>query len=166
VGGSSYPLVVVGDADRVELEVGGEKLVVEGWPSGLGSPPKQGVSVNGEVVSVTLDSRSDRERSLPPGGAPSAPTAPPGAAASPDRPVETTGPGVAVFPPMPGKVVEVRVKEGDVVTSGQLLLVLEAMKMRNEVPSPSAGRVVELRVSAGTNVRTKEPMLRIVPVQP
>jgi glutaconyl-CoA decarboxylase len=64
---------------------------------------------------------------------------------------------------MPGKVVEVRVKEGETVRSGQVLVVLEAMKMRNEVPSPAAGRVTDLRVSPGSSASAREPMLRIVP---
>jgi glutaconyl-CoA/methylmalonyl-CoA decarboxylase subunit gamma len=87
-----------------------------------------------------------------------APSAPPAAEAAP-----ASGTGVPVVPPMPGKVIEVRVREYDRVKKGDVLLVLEAMKMRNEVTSPANGTVKELRVAAGTNVRAKEPMLYVVP---
>jgi pyruvate carboxylase subunit B len=62
---------------------------------------------------------------------------------------------------MPGKVIELRVKDGDRVEAGTVVLVLEAMKMRNEVTTPVAGTVRGLRVSAGANVRAREPMLYV-----
>jgi len=55
---------------------------------------------------------------------------------------------------MPGKVVAVRVNVGDEVARGQALLVLEAMKMENEVPAPRAGRVVSVGVAPGHTVET------------
>jgi biotin carboxyl carrier protein len=64
---------------------------------------------------------------------------------------------------MPGRVIEVRVKDGDQVRKGDVLLVLEAMKMRNEIVSPVEGVVRGLRVAAGSNARAKEPMLYVVP---
>ena len=56
--------------------------------------------------------------------------------------------------PMPGKVVKVLVKQGDEVKEGQGLVVIEAMKMENELKSPRAGRVKEVRVSEGQAVET------------
>lgn len=53
---------------------------------------------------------------------------------------------------MPGKVVRVLVREGDEVQVGQGLVVVEAMKMENEIASPKAGRVVAVRVEAGRPV--------------
>ena len=55
---------------------------------------------------------------------------------------------------MPGKVVSVKAKIGDPVSRGQGLLVLEAMKMENEVPAPRAGTVTAIEVSAGQTVET------------
>lgn len=60
---------------------------------------------------------------------------------------------------MPGRVLRVLVAPGEQVTQGQPLLVLEAMKMENEVKSPGAGVVKEIRVSAGQTVETGELMV-------
>ncbi|TAK31933.1 MAG: biotin/lipoyl-binding protein [Chloroflexota bacterium] len=53
---------------------------------------------------------------------------------------------------MPGKVIKVNVCEGDAVESGTILMVLEAMKMENEIHAPHAGRVKSLMVTPGSNV--------------
>jgi biotin carboxyl carrier protein len=58
--------------------------------------------------------------------------------------------------PMPGKVVRVLVKPGDDVAAGQGVVVVEAMKMQNEIKSPKTGRVVEIRVSAGATVNANQ----------
>ena len=55
---------------------------------------------------------------------------------------------------MPGKVVSMKAKVGDPVSRGQGLLVLEAMKMENEVPAPRAGTVTAIEVVAGQTVET------------
>jgi biotin carboxyl carrier protein len=63
--------------------------------------------------------------------------------------------------PMPGKVVRVLCAAGDEVTAGQGIVVVEAMKMQNEIKSPKAGRVTEVRVSEGATV-TANQVLAIV----
>jgi biotin carboxyl carrier protein len=67
--------------------------------------------------------------------------------------------------PMPGKVVEVLVAEGDVVTAGQPVLLFEAMKMQNELRSPHDGVVVEVVVSAGQAVEAREPLYSLESAQ-
>ena len=57
-----------------------------------------------------------------------------------------------VTAPMQGTIVKVHVKAGDKVEANQPICVLEAMKMENEVRSPTAGEVVDLRVQAGDTV--------------
>ena len=54
--------------------------------------------------------------------------------------------------PMPGKVVRVLLKPGDEVAAGQGVVVVEAMKMQNEIKSPKAGHVTEIRVTEGATV--------------
>ena len=63
--------------------------------------------------------------------------------------------------PMPGKVVRVMCAAGDEVIEGQGLLVVEAMKMQNEVQAPKAGNVAELRVAEGQTVNAGEILVVI-----
>ena len=69
--------------------------------------------------------------------------------------------GGTLTAPMPGKVVKLLVKEGDTVTEGQTLLILEAMKMQNEYKSPAAGVVIKLHVGEGATVETASPMVEL-----
>jgi methylmalonyl-CoA carboxyltransferase small subunit len=62
---------------------------------------------------------------------------------------------------MPGSVIAVRVSEGDDVEAGQVLVVLEAMKMENNVPAPAAGRVARVLVSAGQQVQRGETLVEL-----
>ena len=63
--------------------------------------------------------------------------------------------------PMPGKVVRVMLAAGDEVESGEAVLVVEAMKMQNEIKSPKAGKVIEIRVVEGATV-TAHQILAVV----
>lgn len=66
-----------------------------------------------------------------------------------------------IKPPMPGKVVEVPVKVGDVVAEGDVIVVLEAMKMQNDLKSPIAGTVTKIHVAEGTNVEATTILVEI-----
>jgi len=67
----------------------------------------------------------------------------------------------SIAAPMPGKVVRLLVAEGDAVTAGQGLLVVEAMKMQNEMKAPQAGRVVSLTAREGATVAAGEVLAAI-----
>jgi biotin carboxyl carrier protein len=71
-----------------------------------------------------------------------------------------------IKPPMPGKVVEVKVKEGQDVAAGDVLVVLEAMKMQNDLKAPMAGKVLRVHVTDGTNVEATTVLLEIEPTLP
>ena len=58
--------------------------------------------------------------------------------------------------PMPGKVARVLLGQGDEVAAGQGVVVVEAMKMQNEIKSPKAGRVIEVRVAEGDTVNANQ----------
>ena len=89
-----------------------------------------------------------------PAPAPKAAPAPAPKAAAPVAAGATT-----VSAPMPGKVLSVNVKAGDAVKSGDVLLILEAMKMQNEIMAPADGTVSDVRVSAGQTVATGDVMI-------
>jgi biotin carboxyl carrier protein len=65
---------------------------------------------------------------------------------------------VKLTAPMPGKVVRVLLKAGDEVAARQGVMVVEAMKMQNEVQSPKAGKVVEIKVAEGQTVNAGEAL--------
>jgi biotin carboxyl carrier protein len=66
-----------------------------------------------------------------------------------------------IYPPMPGKITEVRVKVGDKVKAGDTVLILEAMKMFNELKADSSGKVKEVNVDLGTMVTTADLLVLI-----
>jgi biotin carboxyl carrier protein len=68
---------------------------------------------------------------------------------------------VEVRPPMPGRIVRVVVKPGDAVRPGAPLVVLEAMKMQNEIPAPIGGIVLEVRVKEGDAVAANDVLVRL-----
>ena len=72
------------------------------------------------------------------------------------------GTAAAITAPMPGTVIYVRVSEGDEVEAGQVLVVLEAMKMENTVPAPAAGRVARVLVTPGQQVQRGEVLVELV----
>ena len=64
---------------------------------------------------------------------------------------------------IPGKVVTVEVKEGQTVTEGQVILILEAMKMQNEIQAPVSGTVVSVQCSEGEAIEANVPLVVIEP---
>lgn len=87
--------------------------------------------------------------------APSAPAAAaaPAAAPAPAAPV-AVGAGEPVTSPMPGTILDIRVSQGESVKSGQILIILEAMKMENEIVAPRDGVVNQVVTSKGATVDT------------
>jgi biotin carboxyl carrier protein len=62
--------------------------------------------------------------------------------------------------PLPGTVIEVFVKEGDLIEAGQVVVIIEAMKMKNSIRSTRAGKVAEVLVRAGDTVAHKQALVR------
>ena len=130
---------------------------------------KYQVKVDGKVFEVEVEKVGGGYASLTPGSltaAPAAPVAPaPQAAAPAPAPAAPAAPAPApaaapaaggagdVVAPMPGTVLKVNVDNGDTVASGDVILILEAMKMENEIVAPCAGTVT-LNVKAGETVDT------------
>jgi acetyl/propionyl-CoA carboxylase alpha subunit len=64
--------------------------------------------------------------------------------------------------PMPGMVISIPVEDGQVIQKGDVLAILESMKMQNELRSPRDGKVIRVRVKAGERVEQKETILSVV----
>ena len=67
----------------------------------------------------------------------------------------------SVRAPMPGKLLDVLVREGSAILRGQPLVILEAMKMQNEIQSPVNGRVLKVHAKANTNVMKDDVLVEI-----
>ena len=77
-----------------------------------------------------------------------------GAAPAPAPVAAPAGAGEQVKSPMPGNILSVNVNVGDTVAEGQVLMILEAMKMENEIMAPKAGKVTSVNVQKGATVES------------
>lgn len=78
--------------------------------------------------------------------------------------VETQSEERVVNSPLTGLVIDVCVQDGQWVERGQTLLVIEAMKMENRIAAPFEGKVVAIKSTLGKTVRTRDPLLTLIPV--
>lgn len=93
--------------------------------------------------------------------APATPASTAAKAPAGQRPVsKPVGGGASLNAPMPGVIIELHVKAGDVVTRGQQVAVLDAMKMHNLIGAPRAGTIAEVCVAAGQVVGHGDPIVR------
>lgn len=76
------------------------------------------------------------------------------------QPMGTSASSNDLTAPLPGTVIEIFVKAGDPIEAGQIVLVIEAMKMKNSIRSTRAGRIVEVLVNAGQTVAHKQALVR------
>jgi len=90
-----------------------------------------------------------------------APAAAPAAPAAPAAAPAVTAAGDAVNAPMPGTILKVSVTQGQAVKEGDVLCVLEAMKMENDIKAPKAGTVAQILVNKGASVDTGAPLVVI-----
>lgn len=112
------------------------------------------VNVNGTEYKVSIELISETEAAAPVAApAPAAPAAPAPAAPAAPAAAAPAG-GEKVNAPMPGTILSVNVKVGDAVKKGQVLVVLEAMKMENEIMSPVDGTVTFVGVNQGATVES------------
>ncbi len=131
---------------------------------------KYKVTLNGRTYEVEVDAgkamlTDEYEAYAPAPAAPAAPVAAaPAAAPSAASPAAPAAPAVTaagepVESPMPGTILRVEVAQGAAVKEGQLLVVLEAMKMENEILAPKDGTVAQVVVQKGSHVETGSPLI-------
>ena len=130
---------------------------------------KYKVTLNGRTYEVEVEAGKamllDEYEAIAPAAPAAAPAAAaaPVAAAAPAAPAAPaiTGAGEAFNAPMPGTILKVNVKVGDAVQEGQTLVVLEAMKMENDIMAPKAGTVTQVLATKGGSVDTGAPLVVI-----
>ena len=116
---------------------------------------KFNITVNGVAYEVEVE-EVDAKGAAPAAPAKAAPAAPKAAApaapkAAPKAPVAA---GAQVNAPMPGTILDVKVQQGQAVKKGDVLMVLEAMKMENEIMCPQDGTVAQINVTKGASVNS------------
>ena len=111
---------------------------------------KFNITVNGTAYEVEVEEVAAGE-SAAPKAAPAAPKA-----AAPKAPVAA---GTKVNAPMPGTILEVKVAQGASVKKGDVLAILEAMKMENEILAPQDGTVAQVNVTKGASVNSGDPLV-------
>lgn len=103
------------------------------------------ITVNGKTYDVAVEEAGSSSAPVSAAPAVSAPT---------PAPAAPIAEGTKVSAPMPGTILDIKVSEGDTVTEGAPLFVLEAMKMENDVNAPCSGKVVSINTTKGSTVET------------
>ena len=116
------------------------------------------ITVNGVAYSVSVEETA--AGAAPVAAAPAAPKAPAAPAAAPKAAAPAAAAGaVSVKAPMPGNILDVKVKAGDSVKAGDVLAILEAMKMENEIVAPQDGTVASVNVNKGDTVNSGDVLV-------
>lgn len=117
------------------------------------------ITVNGKAYDVAVEEVGGSAPAAAPVSA-AAPAAAPATAAAP-APAPAAGSGTPVKAPMPGNILDVKVNVGDTVSVGQVLVVLEAMKMENDIVANAAGKVTSITVKKGDTVNSDDVIATI-----
>lgn len=123
------------------------------------------VNVNGVSYEVSVEEVGSVPSAAPKAQAPAVPAAVAAPAAAPAA-VKAAAPapvanGETVSSPMPGTILDIKTAVGSSVKQGDILLILEAMKMENEVVAPQDGKVVQVSVTKGQSVNTGDVLVVI-----
>ena len=123
------------------------------------------VSVNGASYKVEMENAPAAATAVKnprPVQSTTANTAVPPAQTAPEaQPAKNQGEGKAVTSPLPGVIIEVSVKEGQVVKAGEKVAVIEAMKMENEIKAPNDAVVASVAVTKGQSVNTGDLLVSL-----
>lgn len=116
------------------------------------------ITVNGTAYDVAVEELGAGVASAPVAAAPvaAAPTAAPAAAPAPAA--SGSEGAVKVSAPMPGKILAIKANIGQTVKKGDVVMVLEAMKMENEIVAPSDGTIASVNVAVGDSVESGDTL--------
>ncbi len=123
---------------------------------------KYNITVNGKTYQVEVEEIKGNGQSQPSQPVQSTPQAAPAPTqAAPAQPAQAKPAAGAkdVTAPMPGTVLEVTVEEGQVVKAGDVVLILEAMKMENEITADTDGKITKIYAPKGTSVNTGDALV-------
>jgi biotin carboxyl carrier protein len=155
-----FKLTVDGKVYQIELH--GNSLLVDGQPFVIGHE-NGALTVNGIIYDVVLGDKTaavdDREYEIDVAGMAMRATAPKKAAPKKAKAAAGAGSVTAI---MPGAILKVLVAEGDQVGEGDVVVILEAMKMENEIRAPLNGLLEKVYVVPGQRVSHDEVLVRIV----
>jgi biotin carboxyl carrier protein len=116
------------------------------------------ITVNGKAYDVAVEEVGGSAPAAAPASAPAAAPAAPAPAPAAAAPA---GNGTPVKSPMPGNILDVKVSVGDTVTTGQVLVVLEAMKMENDIVASTSGKITSITVKKGDTVNSDDVIATI-----
>lgn len=119
---------------------------------------KFNVTVNGNSYEVEIEEVKSAAAPAPKAAPAAAPSAP-APKAAPAAPAAAPAGGTSIAAPMPGKITKVIASVGQTVKAGDVVLILEAMKMQNEITAPAAGTVKAVNVEVGKSVKVGEVMV-------
>ena len=127
---------------------------------------KFNITVNGTAYEVEVEEvkaqAAAASKAAPKAPAAPAPKAAPASQAAPKKAAVAAGAGEhSIDAPMPGKIVKLVAAEGQAVKAGDTLLILEAMKMQNEIAADADGTVKTFNVAAGQSVKAHESLVII-----
>lgn len=126
---------------------------------------KYNITVNGVTYAVEVEEvggvSTPAAAPVPAPAAPVAPVAPAAPAPAPAAPAAPAAGGNTVTSPMPGTVLNIKVAAGQSVNAGDVLLILEAMKMENEINAPAAGTIDTVAVAAGQAVNAGDVLFTL-----
>ena len=121
------------------------------------------VTVNGNIYQVEVEELQGGNvapvTSAPVAAPAATPAATPATPKAPAAPAAAPAGATKIEAPMQGKIVAVKVNVGDSVKQGEVVIVLEAMKMENEIVSPAAGKVASVHVTVGQQVNAGDLMI-------